>query len=317
MGFSEGLEDEFLLTCFVCKEPFGMLAAFCGGCGARRDQAMGVERARPSQQITQNQIQTAPLSQTITEMAESPFAGVAEPTEKAKKPVKKRKTSIRRQIFFSNIRLRIEVINQWQSRHARALNSIGSLLFLSVTYLFIQSFIVGTSNPELAAERYVKAAVVQDSEYFDINEELDSDENYPIFPVKYLKTVDSTKWLTSSDIRGLSGTAEVFVTPTGNNVDQRNIVLEMKATYVKTFGIFRKPVWAPAAPTATIKIEYPTSNNTLIYINGYLAGTTKNPAVKEGTYYIYPGALEITYYQDGEETGSGLDYFIQTSGNYE
>ena len=84
MGFSEGTEDEFLLTCFVCKEPFGMLAAFCGGCGARRDQAMGIERAKESQQISQNEIFTPSFTETFPSQSgtafENPFFPGAQAT---------------------------------------------------------------------------------------------------------------------------------------------------------------------------------------------------------------------------------------------
>ena len=51
MTIEEGTGDEFLLTCFVCKNPFGLVAQFCGYCQATRQQALGVERARPNQQI--------------------------------------------------------------------------------------------------------------------------------------------------------------------------------------------------------------------------------------------------------------------------
>lgn len=339
MGFSEGTEDEFLLTCFVCKEPFGMLAAFCGGCGARRDQAMGIERARSSQQITQNQIETPSLLETFPVKSESQssqsqttqtpsgndlLAGFGRPqtnqetssTPKEARPPKQRKKSIRRQIFVSNMRLRIDLINQWQSRHARLLNALGGVLFIGVTYVFIQSYIVGTSHPEIAAEEVIKAGVSRDAAYFDINNDIKGAESHPIFPIKYSKGVEATEWLHFSDIHGLTGTAEVSVVPAGSEFDQTPIVLKMKATYVKTMGIFRKPIWVPAEQTATVKITYPNRSNTLIYINGYAAGTTDNPAVKEGTYFIYPGRLEVKFYRNGNETSDSYSYFIQPSGSY-
>ena len=66
MTIEEGTGDEFLLTCFVCKNPFGLVAQFCGYCQATRQQALGVERARPNQQIlgVQAEVKTqAPVAQ--------------------------------------------------------------------------------------------------------------------------------------------------------------------------------------------------------------------------------------------------------------
>jgi hypothetical protein len=40
MGFSQGTADELLLTCIVCREPFGMTSQFCGECGANRMQVL-------------------------------------------------------------------------------------------------------------------------------------------------------------------------------------------------------------------------------------------------------------------------------------
>lgn len=214
------------------------------------------------------------------------------------------------------MRLRIEAVNTWQSNHARKLNYLGGLFFIGVTYLFIQSFIVGTSNPELAAERYVKAAITRDDAFFDINNDFKDSKKLEVFPVKYTKGINASDWLNFSDIRGLSGTAEVTVTPADSRFDQTPVIFKMKAQYKTVLGIFREPIWVPAEPTATITIDYPNSGNALIYINGYMAGTTSNPAVKEGTYHIYPGRLEVTFYVDGEETNDGFSYFIQPSGDY-
>lgn len=333
MGFSEGTEDEFLLNCFVCKEPFGMLAAFCGGCGVRRDQAMGIERAKPSQQITQNKIETPSLIETFPlglreEIEDSNQLGSptavnsnSSPLMSATgvgplNPLKRRKKSIRRQMFVSNMRLRIDVINEWQIHHSRLLNSLGSLLFICATYLFVQSFIVGTSHPEVAAENYIKAAVTRDSSYFEINKLIKDSENYPIFPVKFTKGIEASDWFHSSDIKGLSGTAEVSVIPSGSQFDQTPIVLKMTASFVKKWGIFREPKWMPALQTATVDIAYPSTSNTVIYINGYMAGTTDNPEVKEGKYFVFPGRLEVKFYRNGEETDDSFEYFIQPSGKY-
>lgn len=332
MGFSEGTEDEFLLTCFVCKEPFGMLAAFCGGCGSRRDQAMGVERAKSSQQITANVIQTPSFEEQLllpkTEKREktvetpftqpkvdnSPFTEFAVKPKTERKP---RKKSIRRQIFISNIRLRIEGMNNWQSRHARILNPVGTLLFIGVSALFIQSFLVGVSHPEVDAEKYLKAAVTRDETYFDINDLVPGAENHPIFPAKYLTPNTASDWIYKTSISGLSGKAKIAITPAGSDLYQVPVELNMEAKYEKTLGVFRKATWVPSEQTATFTIDYPFIKDTLIYINGFAAGTVGNPVVKEGTYYIYPGLLEFKFYRNGSETNESFEVFIQTNGEYE
>ena len=74
MGFSEGLEDEFLLICFVCKSPFGILAMFCGECGCKRDQALGIERASTRQQIVNNNLVTPSFIQQAPDAAAIPEA---------------------------------------------------------------------------------------------------------------------------------------------------------------------------------------------------------------------------------------------------
>jgi len=328
MGFSEGTEDEFLLNCFVCKEPFGMLAAFCGGCGSRRDQAMGVERAKSSQQITANVIQTPSFEEQFLlpkpeKPAASPLTKTTEPTDpfadfatKPKTERKPRKKSIRRQIFISNLRLRIEAVNQWQSKYARILNPTGTLLFLAVTALFAQSFLVGVSTPEVDAEKYLKAAVSRDEDYFEINNLIPKAEKHPIFPAKYLTSNKSPDWLYKTSINGLSGKAEISLTPATSDIDATPIVLNMKAKYEKTLGVFRKASWVPSEQTATITIDYPFIKDTLIYINGFAAGTVGNPVVKEGTYFIYPGQLSIKFYRNGNETDESFEVFIQTSGKY-
>lgn len=316
MGFSEGTEDEFLLTCFVCKNPFGMLAAFCGGCGSKRDQAMGIERAKPSQLISQNIIETtsfidsAPLTpDPQINLTDAPITTNATP----KKPKKK---SIKRQIFISNIRLRIEAINQWQSRRARLLNSVGTSLMVVATFLFAQGFIVGTSDAEAAAEKYLKAAVTRDVTYFDLADEVEGAESHPIFPVQFTPGEKAADWIYSTSISGIFGRAEITMTPSGSQFDPTPIRIKMNAEYTPFLGVFRKSSWVPAEQPATITIDYPSGKNTLIYINGFAAGSTSNPAVKEGTYYIFPGALEITYYENGDATSDSFAVFIQAFGKY-
>jgi hypothetical protein len=284
---------------------------------------MGVERAKSSQQITANVIQTTSyeelfplpkLEDSAETSIDSPFANIPAKPKAERKP---RKKSIRRQIFISNIRLRIEAMNNWQIHQARILNPVGTLLFLGVTVLFIQSFLVGVSNPEADAEKYLKAAIIRDESYFDINDLVPDAESHPIFPARYLTPNSSTDWIYKTSINGLSGKAKIAITPVGGDLYQIPIELTMGAKYEKTLGVFRKATWVPSEQTATITIDYPFIKDTLIYINGFAAGTVGNPVVKEGTYFIYPGLLEFKFYRNGTETNESFEVFIQTNGEYE
>jgi hypothetical protein len=333
MGFSEGTEDEFLLTCFVCKAPFGMLAAFCGGCGARRDQAMGVERAKSSQQIVQNVIETPSLEETYLETPAIPESEVfttslqdtyndynkidLTPYNPEQQTRKVKKQSIKKQVFYSNMRLRVEVLNGWQSRHARLLNVSGTFVFLIATYLFAQAFITGASNPEATVETYLKAAISRDPQYFDINSDKPGAESHQVFPVQFLPKQKVTDWLFSSETNGLKGSGVITISPAVSQDGLVPISMNVSATYQTTLGIFKTPSWMPSDQPATISINYPNIPNALIYINGYAAGTINSPAVREGTYFIYPGQFEIKYYRNGKEVDGGYTADIQTSGSYQ
>ena len=69
-----------------------------------------------------------------------------------------------------------------------------------------------------------------------------------------------------------------------------------------------------------IDLKYPSLNGAAIYINGLAAGTTTQPSVSEGEYQIYPGPLNITFFDPttGEELSEYSRYlFIDAQGTYE
>jgi hypothetical protein len=318
MGFSEGLEDEFLLTCFVCKSPFGMLALFCGECGCKRDQALGIERASTRQQIINNDlltpsfIQQAPDAEAIPEGA----AYFASPSLSAAPaaPAPKRE-SIKKQMRRQNRAIRIESLSNFQERHARALNLSGTVLFLMSTYMLVQSFIFSQSNPLATTQTVLELGSQRNPAYF---QQLGADENTKKFPTTYLRwdASTATDWLTGYSVNGWLGKATVWTIPGSSELGDDRIEMQLKPEYTTVYGIFRQINWVPSNPPATIQLTYPSDPNTAIYINGLAAGTVGNPTIKEGTYLLYPGPLDVRFYQEGSDSVYSFYYFINAYGEY-
>jgi hypothetical protein len=314
MGFSEGVEDEFLLTCFVCKSPFGMLAMFCGECGCKRDQALGIERASTRQQIINNDlitpsfIQQAPDAAVIPEIAEY----FESPPPVAPQPKRK---SVKSQIRRQNRAMRIESLSNFQALHARGLNLSGSVLFIMSLYMLVQSVIFSQSNPLTTTEDVMVLGANRNPAYF---QQLNSDATAKIFPVAFQAwdAADADKWISDYTVNGWTGKGLTKTSPFGSRFEDIAFDLQLKPTYTKAYGIFRKVTWAPANPAATITLTYPSDKNTVIYINGLAAGTVGNPVIKEGTYLLYPGPLDIRFYQNGEDSVYSVYYFINAYGEY-
>jgi hypothetical protein len=289
-----------------------MLALFCGGCGCKRDQALGIERASTRQQIVNNAlvtpsfIQQAPDAEAILE--EAPY--IATPSSA---PARKRE-SVKKQIRRQNRRLRIESLSNFQERHAIALNLSGTVLFLMSTYMFVQSFIFSQSNPLATTQVALELGSQRNPAYFQL---LSADTNTKTFPTAYLSwdANTATDWLTGYTVNGWLGKATVWTLPGSSKLGDDRIEMELKPEYKMVYGIFRQINWAPSNPPATIKLAYPSDRTIAIYINGLAAGTVGNPTIKEGTYLIYPGPLNVTFYQDGR-VYDAYNYFIDAFGEY-
>lgn len=341
MGFSEGSEEEFLLTCFVCKSPFGMTASFCGECGSNRSQALGIERANTHQKISAN----VPITQTMGVGAQfapqapvtppapqydwnanpnyvnGPSIPVAPPVQnygaqlpprpQVKKPA--RQKSMKLQIARQNMSIRLNAMNTWQQNHAGTLNVSGFLMFLASVYVAIQSIIFSGVNPAEAAESTIRAAADRDPGYFQI---VDDSKSYNIFPSKYSywEATDSIQWLTHYSSNSWLGSASVVTNPNSSVMSDTPIEFKLKAKYTMTMGIFREVTWVPAENPATLTINYEGLPSRPIYINGLDAGNVGNPAVAEGTYWMYPGELTISYDRAG--TNAIFSGIIQGNGNY-
>jgi hypothetical protein len=314
MTIEEGTGDEFLLVCFVCKNPFGLVAQFCGYCQVTRQQALGVERARPNQQIIAVQ---EPKPTELQPPPPKPTQGIFTPPPKPIKTSQPKKVR-KRSDFIENTQLRSKSFNSWQKKNSKSFVSLGMIAFLFSLYFSIQSVIFLTNSPLSVAEKRLYLGATRNTLYFD-----NSTDNAGIrfFPPKFSSWSDSTagKWTSSGSWNGWKGTATVNFLGAGRDVSGIPITGKFKAEYSTTLGIFRNIKWIPEAP-AVIEINYPSNPNLSIYINGLAAGTTLQPSVRTGTYQIYPGALTVNFFNSstGDElTEYSRSYFIDAQGSYD
>lgn len=306
MAFVEGTGDEFLLTCFVCKNPFGLVAQFCGYCQATRQQALGVERARASQQI----ITDAPEPQPVHNISSEINTPAAERVKKKPK---------RQNLFLQNMRLRLDNLKEWQITHSKPIGAVASALFIAFTYVIIQTYIFVNTAPTSDAEKYVYPAVTREVSYFDESTTDTATAKTKIFPAKYLKwdASSSDRWTTKANWNGWTGKADITFTPAGNLETDRPVLTQFKARYSTYWKVFRKISWEPAASAAILELTYPKDKNLTIYFNGLAAGSTANPAIPTGSYRMFPGPLEIKFYNLNTGTlvpAYSRTYFISTSG---
>ena len=315
MTIEEGTGDEFLLVCFVCKNPFGLVAQFCGYCQATRQQALGVERARPNQQIIAVQEpKPTELRPPPPKPTQSTFTPQQPKPIKTPQPKKVRQKSV----IVENLQLRSKSFSSWQKKNSKSFVSLGMIAFLFSLYFSIQSVIFLTNSPLSVAEKRLYLGATRNTLYFD-----NSTDNAGIrfFPPKFSSWSDSTagKWTSSGSWNGWKGTATVDFLGAGRDVSGIPITGKFKAEYSTTLGIFRNIKWIPEAP-AVIEINYPSNPNLSIYINGLAAGTTLQPSVRTGTYQIYPGALTVNFFNSstGDElTEYSRSYFIDAQGSYD
>jgi hypothetical protein len=301
--FQEGTGDEFILTCFVCKNPFGLVAQFCGFCQATRQQALGIERSRTNQFIV-----AEPIKPTHQEKL---------PTlEEVVKPPKIRKQSF----FLQNMRLRIDNLSEFFQSKSRPILASAVLGFSASAYILIQTYMFISYSPTTFAEDFMYKGVTRQVEYFKIAPPKSGVSE--VFPVRFMKNqaASTGAWNTNATWNGWLGKSKVVFSPRG--VDDSSLIVsgEFKPTYTRVMKIFRKTNWYPSGPAATIKLDYPRGADLAIYINGKSAGTTRNPIVPPGTYMSYPGEIEISFYSIS--TGRNISKYekvfnVGTSGTFQ
>ena len=321
MTIEEGTGDEFLLTCFVCKNPFGLVAQFCGYCQATRQQALGVERARPGQTIV-NVSTSQPKTDPQPEVPQSTPAqekGIfLPPTQQKKVQTPSPKPIKQKSHFQENIQIRSKNIDSWQKRNSKLVSTLGLIAFLATTYFSTQSLIFASNSPAGAAEEHLQLGVLRDSQYF---EGFPDNSGVRFFPSRFSTWGDSSagNWVTTASWSGWKGYASVDFLAGGTDYSGIPVTAKFRAEYKSFMGIFRQIEWISEAP-AIIEIAYPSNKQLSIYINGLAAGTVSRPAVSEGIYQMYPGEFEIKFYDlstGEEETSLGRYYFIDAYGTYD
>jgi hypothetical protein len=316
MGFKEGSEDELLLTCVVCQAPFGMTAMFCGECGSRREQALGVERARPSQKIVSYQVASEPkniFTNNPAPVGSRPAniqASTFQPSSTYTKPPKK---ISRWSKFRLNNALRLERIVFLLNWHSKKVISLGVMILVLALYSTTQSLIFLNDDPLPQITSYVNAVSNRDLTYFT---ELNKGNNkLAIMPKTYNQWSDAANnsWINNYSWNGWLGSANSQITP-GNSFEVLN--LRLKAHSKFTFGIFRSSSWSTPLTLPTITISYPKDKSLPIFINGISAGSVAYPTIPAGTYYIFPGPFEIKFASGS--AGTNFDRYIQvdTTGKY-
>jgi hypothetical protein len=327
MTIEEGTGDEFLLICFVCKNPFGLVAQFCGYCQATRQQALGVERARPNQQIvdvvpTQPKVEPQPKFDRESKPVAPPppiDKTIFIPSGPQTKPPQKRQKTVKKTgVFQENLQLRIKSIDSWQKRNSKLISTLGLISFVISAYFSTQSIIFSSSSPENAAQQHLQLGVTRDSKYF---EGFPDNSGIRFFPSRYSAWDDSSagNWVTATSWNGWKGSATVNFSAGGTSYSGISVTAKYNAEYESFLGIFRKAEWKSEAP-ATMEIEYPRNQQLSIYINGLAAGTVSRPAVSEGSYQMYPGEFSIQFFDltSGEEvTSLSRTYYIDAYGTYD
>ena len=309
MGFQEGEEDESLLTCIVCLSPFGMTSRFCGECGSSREQALGVERVRPSQKIR-------PVEPFQSTEPETDYSEIFDGTGSYSQQPTVRKPS-RWTLFRISLSMRIENLAFFLQYHGKKIATLGIVFFLASSYTMTQSVIFLNTSPVTVTDRYVAAVGSRDTNYFLSDKTLTPDiKNTRLLPAKFNKWPDAetASWINYYSWNGWFSSGMAQVEP---GADQITVSVPLVAKTKKKLGIFREDTWMIKGPMATVKIIYPKDPSLPIYINGIYAGTVGNPALPAGTYYAMPGPLSIGFGSNGEKTDNDVNMFIDASGQYE
>ena len=310
MGFQEGAEDESLLTCNVCESPVGMTSRFCGECGASREQALGIERARPSQRI--RAVEPLPVSARISHQPEA----AEQLSHTANQEVKPRKPSKLSNLRY-NISMRIEHLWFTLQYHGRKVIALGLVIFIGSAYVLTQNWIFLGNSPTEIANQYATAVSQHDIGYFTNNPILTPDsKNIHLLPTKYnsWESAQTASWINSYSWNGWMSTASAILEPGAGNP---LVNLKLTATSATTLGVFREQTWHVAGPMASVVIKYPKDASLPIYINNIYAGTVGNPDLPEGKYYAMPGPLLISFAGHGKSTTNDAGYFIDTTGEYQ
>ena len=306
MGFQEGEEDEFLLTCIVCQSSFGMTSRFCGECGSSRAQALGVERARPSQRIKPVEPQhRAPVVQD----SEAIFGVPAPATTAPRKPSNWSN-------FRVGISMRIETLWFFMQYHSKKFAIAGASVFLVSSYVLAQSLIFLGSSPANTSNEYITAVGARDAGYFTNNSTLTPEiKQIPLLPTQFNEWTEAqtASWINLSSWNGWNSSATTSAEP---GATQPTMTIPLAGKSHSYLGLFQDKTWAVKGPMATVTISYPSDPRLPVYINGVYAGTVGHPALKAGKYYAIPGPFSIVFANNGHTTSHDVSFFIDVTGDY-
>ena len=310
MGFQEGAEDESLLTCIVCQSPFGMTARFCGDCGANREQALGIERAKPSQRIRA----VEPLPAETRAVFQQPVD--SEPVRPFAQEIKRRKPS---KLSNARVNMAIRLEHLWFTfqYHGKKIVALGLILFIGSGYAMTQSLIFLHNSPADVVSKYVAAVSTHDTAYFAHNPSLTPDQkNTPFLPTKFnvWDAAQTASWINTYAWNGWMSSGSATLEPGAN---EPTVYLTLEASSKGPLGIFRDQSWSLSGAMATVTIKYPSNPSLPIYINNIYAGTVGNPSLPEGTYYAMPGPFVINFASQGKTNPNDVNIFIDSRGKFE
>ena len=308
MSFEDGNEDELLLTCIVCKSPFGMVSQYCGECGANRLQALGVERARPSQRVS--------LAKPTEPIVPQPYDRDSVGIGKTESPPTKARKPSRLSVMRANNSMRIEHLAFTLQYHGKKVIAVGLFIFLLFSYVTFQSFIYLGSAPDNEVNQYITAVSERDSQYFTNSSAFTPNlKKIPLMPSKYntWKEAQAASWINSYSWNGWLHKGVAHVQP---GIDQPTIDLPLIPKEKRRWLVFRDSQWQIKGPISTVHIAYPKNSSLPIFINGIYAGTVGNPDLAPGTYYALPGPLQINFAGNGQTTAYDVDIFIYGNGEY-
>jgi hypothetical protein len=308
VGFQEGGEDESLLNCIVCSSPFGMTARFCGECGANRSQALGIERAKPSQKIRPVEPLVHATPSQVSSEPELPSIAYSA-TPQRKKPSRWR-------LFRIDFGMRVE--NFWFTLqyHSKKLAISGVVIFLASSYILTQNLVYLGSSPIDISNAYISAVGARDQSYFTSDHSLTPDlAKIPLLPLQFNQwtQAQTASWIEKYSWNGWFDSGTTTAQP---GAGQPYLHIPLRAHARGAIGPFSKEEWALKGPMATVSITYPKNSSLPIYINGIYAGTVGHPQLAAGTYYVLPGPFSIVFARNGQSTNDDVKLFINVTGQY-
>ena len=296
MGFKESEESVSLLTCLVCNEGFGLTSLYCGECGAHRNVALGIERSAPKTSTPKVPVYPGPAP--VTPGQPTPFVA----------PIPAPEISDREPSWVMNLNDRL-------LKHGRFVTGFGAIAVIASLFMVTQTIVYANSSPNDEIEKYISAVATHDLQYFTSPTLTPKLSTTAFLPSQFNQWPDAshTGWVRSVSWSGWSSSASSLLTPANSST---SIKLDLTSSSKSaTLGLIHSLTWSVKGPMATLQVKYPTDKNLPIFINGIAAGTTFNPAVAPGKYYVFPGPLTFSF-GSSSQGSTKVAFEIGSSGEY-